>query len=390
MEEFKELVKKFWFSGLVVFLMFLIFLIGVFVLFQNKKVDHGSQAAVVKQEDQKILQANNDSKNKILKVKAIGLISESADSPIAATGIIEAKNKVFVGAKVPDLIIKEVFVDIGDIVKKDDVLLSYYDGYLKNDFDQAKAFFDNAKLLKDQATADAEKARKFLRSSSAARNSSVNQLNAEKLYLKEKEETAQLNIAKAKLQAIQLRLNNAVVKSPVDGVIVDRNAEIGLADDVHKPLFQIIPNGDLIWRSSVSVENVGAIKIGDSVIISFNDEKIPAKIERIAPFVDKNTGQVTVWSSFQNKSLKIGMMVSGEFIPSNRIIHVLPENTILREKDKSYVWKINQDQTVSKKLIQTKMVNKKIAVIGGITTKDLLVLDGGLPLKEGDSVKVSE
>src|SRR5262249_40985624 len=149
-----------------------------------------------------------------------------------------------IGANVTGLILSEVKVNVGDTVKKGDVLATFSSQTVAADLEQNRAHAAEAEASAVEAEANAERAKRVSDSGAL----SEQQLNQ---YLT----SAQTARARAKaqiaaLRAQEVRLSDTRVVAPDDGVISSRTATVG-AVPAGNELFRLIRQGRLEWRAEV-------------------------------------------------------------------------------------------------------------------------------------------
>ena len=140
---------------------------------------------------------------------------------IQANGSIAAWQEASVGTEANGLRLAEVRVNVGDVVKRGQVLASFAPDTLQADAAQARASVAEAEATLADAAANAQRARS-LQATGALSDAAINQyLTAER--------TAQARVeaqrAMARMQ--QLRLKQAHVLAPDAGVISSRSATVG-------------------------------------------------------------------------------------------------------------------------------------------------------------------
>ena len=140
---------------------------------------------------------------------------------LPANGNITAWQEAIIGSESSGLRLNEVKAQVGDTVRKGQLLATFAADTIQADVAQARAVLLEAEANAAEASANAERAR-TLQSSGAMSASQINQ------YLTAAQ-TAQARVASAKaaLQAQQLRLQFTQVLAPDNGVISSRTATVG-------------------------------------------------------------------------------------------------------------------------------------------------------------------
>jgi HlyD family secretion protein len=343
---------------------------------------------------------------------------------VVATGKVEPTVQVEIKSKASG-IIQSLPVNFGDVVHKGQVICELDKNDLLPKLRQAKASLDfaeaglkSAKADYDRYEVDAEgpdlpfllkdrdRARDMFKGGLISQNTRE---DAEKAYALavNKQHSAQVNlasaeaaIAKAEAQLEQQRaavdtaqedLQNATIVSPMDGVVLSRDSEVGSA--VGSILSQgasatlIMTLGDLkevYIKGKVDESDVGKIYLGESARItveSYKDQKFWGKVTKISPLgTEKDnvtTFEVRVSISNEAGKLRALMTANAEIIlEEHKGVLTIPEGAILYAKDKST--QVEIPDPVSEK------GRKKISVTAGISNGSRTeVLKG---LSEGQQV----
>lgn len=302
---------------------------------------------------------------------------------VVATGKVQPVTQVEIKSKASG-IIQKLPVNFGDVVHKGQVLCELDKNDLLPRLREAEASLQFAEAGVNSAKADYERYKvdaegpdlPFLkrdreRSISMFASGLIAQNardDADKNYqlALNKQHSAQVNLGSAKAaiakaeaqlqqqQAIVARseedLRNATIVSPIDGVVLSRDAEIGGA--VSSILTQggaatlIMTLGDLgevYVKGKVDETDVGKIYLGEAARItveSYKNEKFWGKVTKISPLgTEKDnvtTFEVRVSISNESRKLRALMTANAEIIlEEHKNVLTIPEGAILYAKDKS-------------------------------------------------------
>jgi HlyD family secretion protein len=326
---------------------------------------------------------------------------------VVATGKVQPTVQVEIKSKASG-IIQSLPVNFGDVVHKGQVICELDKNDLLPKVRQAKASLDFAEAGVKSAKADYERnkvdaegpdvpflltdrdrARKMFTGGLLAQNTKD---DTEKAYAMaiNKQHSAQVNlassqaaIAKAEAQLEQQRaaletaeedLRNSTIVSPMDGVVLSRDREVG--DAVSSILTQggtatlIMTLGDLrevYVKGKVDESDVGKIYLGEPARItveSYKAEKFWGKVTKISPLgAEKDnvtTFEVRVSISNESGKLRALMTANAEIIlEEHKSVLTIPEGAILYAKDKST--QVEVPDTASEK------GKKKLAIATGIS-----------------------
>ncbi|RYY89846.1 MAG: biotin/lipoyl-binding protein, partial [Comamonadaceae bacterium] len=140
---------------------------------------------------------------------------------LAANGNIVAWQEAIVGAETNGLRIADVLVNVGDRVRRGQVLARFATDTLRAEAAQARASVAEAEATAAEAANNAQRAR-TLQATGAMSASQINQY-----ITAETTARARVEAARAVLQSQVVRLEQGALLSPDDGVISARTATVG-------------------------------------------------------------------------------------------------------------------------------------------------------------------
>ncbi|HNV60185.1 MAG TPA: efflux RND transporter periplasmic adaptor subunit [Rhodoferax sp.] len=305
---------------------------------------------------------------------------------LAANGTVAAWQEASVGAEANGLRIAELHANVGDSVKRGQLLATFAAESVQADVALARAALAEAQANAAEAAANADRAR-AVQGSGAISAQQVNQ------YLTQ-EQTARARVesAKAQLDAQLLRLKNTQLLAPDNGTISARMATVGAVVGAGTEMFKLIRQGRLEWRGEVTAAEIGRVTPGASVLVTApGGTQTKGKVRMLAPTVDAVTrnGLVYVDLPGAGSGFKPGMFARGEFeLGSSGALTVAQTAVVVRDGF-SYVVRVGADNRTSQVKVQTgRVVGDRVELLGGVKPEDKLVLSGGGFLSDGDLVKI--
>lgn len=323
-------------------------------------------------------------------------------SAISTTGTVNAVTTVLVGTQVSGTI-KHIYVDFNSPVKKGQLIAQIDPATFEAQVDQARA-----NLLSAKANVDKAEATLFDVKRSMNRNKELFSKNLIARIELDTSETnfetskAQLSTAKAQLaqteaalRYAEINLRNTKIISPVDGIVVSRNIDVGqtVAASFQTPtLFTIAQDlTKMQIDTNVSEADIGKATVGQAVEFSvdaYPEVTFKGSVFQIrnAPIVVQNvvTYDVVIKMDNQDLKLKPGMTANVSIIIELKINVTRISNTALRfklsEKSKSpdkghAVWIIEKGKP------------KRVKVLTGISDESYTELVSG-EIKEGQELIV--
>ena len=304
---------------------------------------------------------------------------------LAANGSVVAWQEALIGAEATGLRLLEVNANVGDVVRRGQVLARFSPAAPQAEVAQAQANVLEAEATAAEAAANADRARS-LQSTGALSASQINQ------YVT-LEKTAQAKVAalRSALNSQQLRLSFARVLAPDDGVISARTATVGAVVGNGAELFRLIRQGRLEWRAEVTSSELGRLTPGMLARITLpGGQTILGTVRMVAPTVDvqTRTGLVYVDLPKTGGAAKAGMFAKGEFELGTSNALTVPQQAVVVRDGFSYVFQLGVDQRVTQRKVQTGRRAGERIEVSGLAPDAVLVANGAGFLNDGDLVRV--
>ena len=207
---------------------------------------------------------------------------------------------------------------------------------------------------------------------------------------------AQLRAAQGELHQTQTRLAKAVIRSPLNGVVSQRNMNVGdLTGD--KMLFHIVDNRLLDLTVTVPSGETGSVKVGQP--LTFSTDSLPGKtftgkVAFINPAVSEADRSVKIVAEVKNEpeTLKAGLFVKGKIVTGSRTgVLQVPRTGLITwdvAKKQAEVFVVNGDKAQRKTITTGALSGEQVEVSSGLAAGELVVTRGGFNLKDGNTVKV--
>ncbi len=343
---------------------------------------------------------------------------------VVATGKVTPITKVEVKSKASG-IVKKLLVDAGDKVRKGQLLAQLDKEEIEAQVEQSRAGAQAAEASLTSAEADYERAkvdaegpdvpllkRAYDRAIGMAKEGVVStsaledaQKNYELALNKQNVSKAQATVLKAKiaqsqgqlaqdranLKQLEEQLSYTDIESPIDGVVLSRDVEMG---DAVSSILVLGSSATLVMtlgdtssvyvKGKVDESDIGKVYLGQPARIkveSFKDKTFNGVVTKISPMgVEKDnvtTFEVRVSINNPGGELKAEMTANAEVIlEEHKNVLQIPEGAIIYDKDKKASVEIPDPSAKEGK--------KKIAVNIGISNGAKTELLSGL--KEGDQV----
>jgi multidrug efflux pump subunit AcrA (membrane-fusion protein) len=207
--------------------------------------------------------------------------------------------------------------------------------------------------------------------------------------------TARANVANAESQLNLARrsLSYALVYSPIDGFVSERNADLGEYVSLTTKVATIVKTNPLRVRIDIPEQAIPAISVGQSVSVTTSawpDKNFSGRIARVSPNVTPASRTLTVEAEVENGSgaLKPGQFATVRILQSRAQPAVLvPARAVRTEAGVSRVFVI-KDGHVQERVVQLGQTEGDLIQIkNGIAGDELVATSNVEQLADGMAVK---
>ncbi|MEK8046188.1 efflux RND transporter periplasmic adaptor subunit [Ideonella margarita] len=321
-----------------------------------------------------------------LTVSVVQPASTQVPAVLSANGNITAWQEALIGAEVNGLRLAELKADVGDRVRRGQVLATFQAETVRAELQQSQAALAEAEATAAEAIANADRAR-TLKDSGALSAQQIQQYLTAELTAR-----ARAASAKANAQAAQLRLNQTQVLAPDDGIICARPATVGMVAGAGVELFKMIRGGRLEWRAEVPAADLVRIKPGQkATLVTPSGRTVAGTVRKVAPTVDAATRSGLVYVDLQaaaDSDARPGMFARGEFTFDTRQALTLPASAVLLRDGYAVVMRVGSNQRVSQVKVQVISRDADRVAVSGVPADARIVQRGAAFLSDGDTVRV--
>lgn len=260
------------------------------------------------------------------------------EQTVSANGTLNPVSLISVGTQVSG-IVRKMYVDFNDVVKKDQVLLELDSRLFNAQIAQSQGSVRNNEAAVELAIANEKRMRQLY----AQEYVSKQELDTAVQVLKSAR--AQLETARGLLARDVTNLNFSIIRSPVSGVVVNRVVDVGqtVAASFQTPtLIQIAQDlSKMQIDTSFAEADIGKIKEGQKVnfnVDAFPDRSFEGVVKQLR-LNSTNTSNVVTYNvvvSVDNQDLTLlpGMTAYVNIIVDRALHALLVPNAALRYKPK--------------------------------------------------------
>lgn len=300
-------------------------------------------------EEQKTAQNADAKPQPALSVSVVNPQTLNWEQTLSSNGTVAAWQEAVIGSEISGLRLTSVQVNVGDVVKKGQLLAEINSDTIQADLAQSKAQAAEAKAVLAEAAANAKRIQGLKNtgamSSQEAAQYQTNQQTAQ----------ARLDAALAKVDADTLRLSQTRVVAPDNGVISARTATVGSLAQTGQELFRLIRDQRLEWRAEVTSTELYQLKQGMAVkVFSPNPQRtaVMGSIRMISPVINPETSYGLVYVDLPASSaIRMGMYAKGEFLLGSKPAVTVPQSAVLLRDGFAYVFIVDNKNRVSQQKV---------------------------------------
>ncbi len=348
-----------------------------------------------------LLAACSGKSSNLLTVTAAKAAQGTIDKTVEFSGALAPEQTVNVFPELAGHAVK-VTVNVGDRVKAGELLVQIDTRQLQAELAEANAAvrsvedqatkaklgIETAKANLDLARTTYDRIQALYKSQAASKNQLDDTRNKLTLAQSAYENAQQsydlltgssLAQAKAHVDLINVQLSNAMVTSPLSGVVTNRNVNPGELVGMRAPVMTIADTSILKLQGTVSQDIVPLLSLGGAVKVSVDGMpavNLEGRIAQIGP-VAAATGQYfpVVVQVKNDGKLLAGMTAMASFVASGPPGIVVPSSAIQRNGQDFYVY-----------VVRNGVVHRTKVLVGLQNSSDSLITDG---LAAGDEVATS-
>lgn len=297
-------------------------------------------------------------------------------------------------ARVPGYL-KEWRTDIGAKVKKGQLLGEIETPELDQQTERARADVATAKANWEIADVTAKRYQNLLASDSVSRQEVDEKVADAKARLEV------LNAAKANLDALFAQQSFKRVVAPFDGVVSERNTDIGKlivsGGDKGQPLFRVVDNRKLRIYVEMPQSYAHMVLPGMTAQVTFPElpgQSFEGTVVGTSQAIRVASRTSTVEVMLDNRD---GKLLSGSYAEVHFNLHLdsnvfrLPASALLFRRDGLQVATVGPDnKVVLKKISIANDLGRKVEVASGISANDMIIDSPSDSIAEGDVVQIKK
>lgn len=308
---------------------------------------------------------------------------------VTFTGTINARDEMPITIEGDSGRISAVLVDIGDRVKKGQVLARLSTSVIDPQVNSLRASLEEARTSAELAAAE------YRRAEAVAASGALSKEEIESRRGAAANAEARVKVAAAQLAEVQARRGRTEIRAPMDGMVLTRTAEVGQTATVGgDPLFRLSRGGEIEMRGRVAEQDLAALEVGQpaKVYVTGVAEPFIGKVRLLGAVIDPDTrlGSIRIELP-SHRQLRPGAFARGEVVVGLERHPVLPQTAVLSDAKGNYVLRVDSDNSVSRQAVKVAGTrNTGVIIESGVNGNERIVATAGAFLQPGEKVRVAE
>lgn len=286
--------------------------------------------------------------------------------------------------------VKTVNVDVGDVVKKNQLLVEFGETVLNAEFTSAEARLNNANITVNNSKLNLERMKELFDQKLIAK---IELEHAQQDYVIAQ---AEYEAASYNLTKVKNRMKYLKVKAPITGVILERKVNPGESPPLNSRLFSLGMVDDIFMVARVAEENIGNVFVGQKAEVVFDaypNLTYKGKVYKIDANVNTELRFISTYIKLSNKDLKLKPGLTGFCrIYYKKEALAIPNLAIINPtSQRATVFVIDNENVAHLREIKTGIKTENYTeVISGLAEEEKLVAAGMRGLRDNDKVRIME
>ena len=209
-------------------------------------------------------------------------------------------------------------------------------------------------------------------------------------------QTALAAAARADAREAGASIGDRVISAPFSGYVSLRRISVGAVVSAGDEIATVSDIGTIKLDFTIPETMLANIKVGQTITAkaaAYPDVIFSGRIQAIDPVVNVQTRTATLRATIPNRNamLKPGMLVNVTIESNPRAALAVPELSLVREGDTSFVYVIDAEQKAKRIPVKTGARDGALVeIVEGLTPGQEIVTEGVVKLSDGAKVRVRQ
>jgi membrane fusion protein (multidrug efflux system) len=210
---------------------------------------------------------------------------------------------------------------------------------------------------------------------------------------------AELGAAEAELRRVEMMLDDAEVRAPINGIVGRRYVEVGEKVDLDTLLLTLFNTDTVYAQIDVTEADLRTLQIGQEAELRFDDgaeTKTRGQVELISPYIDPKTRTARVRVRIDNSA---GTFIPGMyaririFVGEEEQLVTVPQRAVVTNAEnlpagKAMVFLVRNSRVFRREVDQGQREGEWVVILSGLEPEEAIVLDATPGLRDGTEVEV--
>lgn len=307
---------------------------------------------------------------------------------VLVSGAVAPVEEMQLGVEVSGLRVTDLLVDVGQQVRRGQVLLRLDTRMLDSELRQAEAGLREAEAGATLARAN------LSRGENLARDRFISAGQLDELRAARTQSEARVGTARAARDAAALRRSFAELRAPADGIVSKRLIQPGQVVAAGGELLRLVRDGRLEWRAELPVAQLMVVTPGDRIELrGSGGAVVEGRVRAVSPGVDAATRTGTVYADLPDpKGLAAGAYLEGRIDTGRARVATVPMAAVVLRDGFATLFTVETKDGASVARAQRVRTGARdgqhVELLDGPKPGRQVVVKGAGFLADGDAVRV--
>lgn len=195
-----------------------------------------------------------------------------------------------------------------------------------------------------------------------------------------------VNQARAGLGEVGVYQSYSKVTSPISGIVVRKNIDVGSTAIQGQPLFTIEGPSNMEILAQVNEKYLGKVKKSENVKLDVDGKIFDAKITNIVSSINPVTHTFLI--KLDSKGLTAGSYAKILIPVGEKEAVLVPESSVVKKGQLTGVYTVDEDNIISYRLVKLgKTYDKKVEILSGLSDGEKIIITGTEKAIDGGKIK---